>query len=45
MNWTPGGTSGDVEDQRDNSGGSGLGPIHLGIGGTIIVGILSLVFH
>jgi predicted metalloprotease len=50
MRWTPGGTSGDIEDQRDNSGGSGFGGggfggIHLGIGGTIIVGLLSLFFH
>jgi predicted metalloprotease len=50
MKWTPGGTSGDIDDQRDSSGasgfgGSGLGGIHLGIGGTIIVGLLSLVFH
>jgi uncharacterized protein len=47
MKWTPGGTSGDIDDQRDSSGGSGfggsgLGGIHLGIGGTIIVGLLSL---
>jgi predicted metalloprotease len=47
MKWTPGGTSDDIQDERDSSGGTGggIGPIHLGIGGTIIVGILSLVFH
>ena len=46
MNWTPGGTSGDIEDRRDDSGGGGgIGGIHLGIGGTIIVGLLSLIFH
>lgn len=54
MQWTPGGRSGDIEDRRDESGGGGgfggfggggFGGIHLGIGGTIIVGILSLLFH
>jgi predicted metalloprotease len=49
MEWTPGGTSGDIEDRRDDSGGGfgggGFGGIHLGIGGAIIVGLLSLVFH
>jgi len=50
MEWTPGGESPDIEDRRDEGGGGGgggfgLGPVHLGIGGTIIVGVLSLVFH
>lgn len=45
MRWTPGGDSGDVEDDRASSGGGGFGGIHLGIGGVIIIGILSLVFH
>jgi predicted metalloprotease len=50
MNWTPGGTSGDIEDRRDESGGGGFGGggfggIHIGIGGAIVVGLLSLVFH
>ncbi len=53
MKWTPGGSDEDVEDRRDESGGgggggiggSGIGGIHLGIGGTIIVGVLSLIFH
>lgn len=49
MDWTPVGSNNDVEDRRDESGGGGggfgLGPIHLGFGGIIIVGILSLVFH
>jgi predicted metalloprotease len=47
MRWTPGGNSDDVEDRRDESGGGGgggIGGIHLGIGGTILVLILSLVF-
>jgi predicted metalloprotease len=51
MQWRPGGTSGDIEDRRDESGGGGgfggggFGGIHLGIGGTILVGVLSLIFH
>jgi uncharacterized protein len=48
MRWTPGGNSEDVEDRRDESGegggGFGFGGIHLGIGGTVIVLLLSLVF-
>lgn len=46
MDWTPGGRSGDLEDDRGSSGGfGGFGLPHLGIGGLIIVGILSLLFH
>ena len=47
MRWTPGGSSDDVEDRRDDSGGGGFqfGGIHLGIGGMILVAVLSLVFH
>jgi len=48
MRWTPGGESGDIEDERDSSGGGGgfqFGGIHLGIGGTIIVLILSFLFR
>src|SRR5277367_1792591 len=49
MRWTPGGVSGDIEDRRDDSGGGfgggGFGGMHLGIGGVIVVGILSLIFH
>ncbi len=50
MRWTPGGVSGDIEDERDNSGGGGgfgfggYGP-HLGIGGTLILIVLSLIFR
>ena len=54
MEWTPGGVSGDIEDHRDDSGGGGFGGfgggggfggIHLGCGGIILVGVLSLIFH
>jgi predicted metalloprotease len=47
MRWTPGGSSDDVEDRRDDSGSGGMqfGGLHLGIGGLIIVFVLSLVFH
>jgi uncharacterized protein len=47
MRWTPGGTSSDVEDRRDQGGGGGgggFGGMHIGIGGVIILFILSLVF-
>src|SRR5690242_7618245 len=50
MQWTPGGTSGDIEDRRDSSGGSGggggfgFGGLHLGIGGTLILLVLSFIF-
>lgn len=53
MRWTPGGDSSDVEDRRDDSGGGGFGGfggggfggIHIGLGGMVIILILSLVFH
>ena len=47
MRWTPGGVSDDIEDRRDDSGGGGggFGFGHLGIGGIIVVGLLSLLFH
>jgi uncharacterized protein len=47
MRWTPGGSSDDVEDRRDDSGGGGgfqLGGLHLGLGGVIILFVLSLIF-
>jgi hypothetical protein len=53
MDWRPGGTSSDIEDRRDSSGGGGgfrfgsggFGGIHLGIGGTILLIIVSYIFH
>jgi predicted metalloprotease len=44
MRWTRGGNSDDVEDRRSSSGG-GFRGIHVGIGGFIVLAILSLVFH
>jgi uncharacterized protein len=48
VEWTPGGISNDIEDRRDESGGGGgfgFGGWHLGCGGLILLGILSLIFH
>jgi predicted metalloprotease len=47
MRWTPGETSGDIEDRRGQSGGGrgfGSGGLRLGLGGLVILGILSLIF-
>jgi predicted metalloprotease len=47
MEWTPGGRNQDVEDREGDSGGGGggFGLPHLGIGGIIVVGLLSLIFR
>jgi len=50
MDWKPGGVSDDVEDRRDSGGGGGfsgmgLGAPHIGIGGALVLLVLSLVFH
>jgi predicted metalloprotease len=48
MRWTPGGTSDDIEDRRDESGGGGggfgFGGMRLGLGGLVILFVLSLIF-
>ena len=48
MRWTPGGTSDDIEDRRDESGGGGggfgFGGMRLGLGGLVILFVLSLLF-
>jgi len=47
MKWTPGGESEDIEDRREEGGGGGfqIGGIHIGIGGAIVLAILSFVFR
>jgi predicted metalloprotease len=42
MKWTPGGRSSNLEDRRSSGGGLGRG---LGIGGTVVVLALSLIFR
>jgi uncharacterized protein len=50
MRWTPGDTSQDVEDRRDQGGGGGFGGgfggggIRMGLGGLLILFVLSLIF-
>ncbi|HTQ78445.1 MAG TPA: neutral zinc metallopeptidase [Thermoanaerobaculia bacterium] len=50
MRWTPGEESPDIEDRRGEDdgggggGGFGFGPRHIGIGGFIVLLLLSLVF-
>jgi hypothetical protein len=47
MRWSDSGESQDIEDRRDESGGGGgfqFGGMHIGIGGAIILLILSFVF-
>jgi predicted metalloprotease len=51
MKWTPGGESQDIEDRRDDDpgegggGGFGFGGMHIGIGGAIVLLVLSFVFR
>ncbi len=50
MEWTPGGDSSDIEDRRGEGGGGGsnfggFGGIHLGIGGTLVLIVLSYLFR
>jgi predicted metalloprotease len=48
MKWTPDGNNEDIEDRRDQGGGGGgfsVGPAHLGIGGFLVLGVLSLLFR
>jgi len=45
MRWNPGGRSDDLEDRRDEGGGGfNLGGRHIGIGGVLILLVLSLIF-
>ena len=51
MRWTPGGSSDDIEDRRDDSGdeggggGFGFGGMHIGLGGVVLLFLLSLIFR
>lgn len=50
MRWQDGGESSDIEDRRDESGGGGgggfgFGGMHIGIGGALVLLVLSLIFH
>jgi uncharacterized protein len=45
MRWTPGGVSGNIEDQRGAGGGGfGGGGMKVGLGGILVAGVLSLIF-
>ena len=44
MRWTPGGVSGDIEDRRSDGGGPIRGP-HLGLGATLLLLLLSIIFR
>ncbi len=47
MRWSPGGESQDIEDRRDEGGGGGFqfGGFHIGIGGAILLFVLSFIFR
>jgi hypothetical protein len=49
MRWMPGGDRSDIEDRRSEGGGGlnfgGLSGAHLGVGGTLVLIVLSLVFR
>ncbi len=48
MRWTPGGSSDDIEDRRDDDsggGGGGFGGMHIGLGGVVVLFLLSLIFR
>ena len=48
MRWTDEGTSSDIEDRRGDSsgggGGMGFGGMHFGLGGTLLLLVLSVIF-
>jgi len=44
MRWTPGGRSQDIEDRRGGGGFGGFGGARIGIGGALVLLVLSLIF-
>lgn len=44
MRWTPGNRSSNLEDRRGASGGGGGGGMRVGLGGLVLLAILSFVF-
>src|SRR5512134_3420702 len=44
MRWKRGNVSGDIEDLRSSGGGRRPGGVALGLGGLVVLGVLSLVF-
>jgi predicted metalloprotease len=44
MRWNPGGVSDNIEDRRGSSGGMGGGGLRLGLGGVLLLAVLSIVF-
>ena len=44
MRWTPGGSAADVEDRRGQGGRFGGGGMRIGLGGCVVLLVLSLVF-
>jgi predicted metalloprotease len=46
MRWTSGGSDSDIEDRRGSSGGGfGIGGAPMGIGGAVVLLVLSLIFR
>jgi predicted metalloprotease len=45
MRWSPSGRSEDIEDRRSQGGGGGGGGMRMGVGGLIVLGILSFIFR
>src|SRR5215468_3858246 len=51
MRWTPGSQSDDIEDRRDDDssgsgfGGFGGGGARIGLGGLVVLGVLSVIFR
>ncbi|HLQ22318.1 MAG TPA: neutral zinc metallopeptidase, partial [Gemmatimonadales bacterium] len=44
MRWTPGGRSDNLEDRRDETGGGFGGMRRIGLGGIVVLLVLSVIF-